>query len=256
MQHLTFTNPSPDCPLCPRLCEFRATNRVAFPNYRNAPAPAFGELDAKILIVGLAPGLHGANASGRPFTGDYAGQVLYPALLKHGLAEGHYDATAKTGNLPEDFRLKHVRITNAVRCVPPENKPTPEEIRTCNPFLRDEVAAMPNLRVILSLGSISHSAVLRAFGLKASAAKFGHAAEYSLYQAPAAAHTVPHMARASGSSGLATSPEVAHAPATAHKITLLDSYHTSRYNINTGRLTVEMFDSITARLAELIHAVR
>jgi len=171
-----------------------------------------------MLIVGLAPGLKGANATGRPFTGDFAGDILYSALERQGLAEGVYAKRADDG-----FRLIDVRISNAVRCVPPENKPEPVEIKTCNGFLASEIAAMPNLRVILSLGSISHAAVLRAFGVKAKEAVFGHAAEHRL--------------------------EVA-----GRSLVLLDSYHTSRYNIQTRRLTPVMFDAIILRAKALLAA--
>lgn len=202
--------PAKDCSLCSRLCDFRAQNRQQHPSFYNGAVPAFGELSAQLLIVGLAPGLKGANATGRPFTGDYAGEVLYPALLKHGFATGSYGAHPQDG-----LRLVESRITNAVRCVPPENKPETVEIKTCNSFLRNELAAIKNLHVILALGNIAHKAVLMASGLKQSHFAFRHGA----------VETLP--------SGVA----------------LLSSYHCSRYNINTGRLTVEMFDEVmkTAR---------
>ncbi len=202
----------PDCPLCPRLCGFRQENRNKFPDYHNAPVPSFGELDAALLVVGLAPGLHGANATGRPFTGDYAGVILYGALKKHGFAQGEYKQHAGDG-----FRLLNCRITNAVRCVPQANKPLPEEIRTCNAFLKSEIAAMPKLRAILSLGQISHNAVVRALELKASQHKFVHAAQHII-----------------------------------GKITLLNSYHTSRYNMNTRVLTEAMFDEVMAQARALV----
>jgi uracil-DNA glycosylase family 4 len=199
--------PPADCPLCPRLAAFRAENRVAHPTYYNGAVPSFGALDAPMLIVGLAPGLHGANATGRPFTGDYAGKILYPALHAHGFARGAY------GERPDDgFTLVGCRVTNAVRCVPPQNKPEPSEIKTCNQFLKNEIAAMPHLRLILSLGAIAHNAVLTAFAAKKSAHTFAHSAE----------HALPG-------------------------VTLLNTYHTSRYNINTGVLTPAMFDAIIAR---------
>lgn len=184
--------------------------------------PSFGELSAELLIVGLAPGLQGANATGRPFTGDYAGEVLYPALIKAGLAEGEYRGLAsRAGDAADagDIRLKRVRITNAVRCVPPENKPTPAEINTCNRFLQAEIAAMPHLKVILTLGLVSHQAVLKALGLKAAAYKFAHAATHP-------------------------------SPLTSHQI--LNSYHTSRYNMNTGRLTQAMFEGVIAQAKEML----
>jgi len=218
--------PSPDCPICPRLCAFRQENRVRFPAYHNAPVPSFGELDAELLVVGLGPGLHGANQTGRPFTGDYAGFTLYQSLQLYGFAEGNYFATlpdtldirmkaAGDINGQGEFRLKNCRITNAVRCVPLENKPEPSEIANCNMFLREEIAAMPNLKVVLSLGLVSHNAILKAFGKKASSAKFAHGVQ----------HLLGH-------------------------VTLINSYHCSRYNINTGRLTQGMFDAVVAGIAQ------
>jgi uracil-DNA glycosylase len=206
-----FMQPLPDCGLCPRLANFRAENQARYRTYQNRPVPSFGSLEASRLIVGLAPGLHGANQTGRPFTGDYAGDILYKALLKVGLVQGEYSRVATDG-----LQLCDVRITNAVRCVPPENKPTTQEIQTCNHFLREEIAAMPDLRVILSLGSISHKSVLKALGLRQSAFPFGHGVTYAL----------------------------------APTLTLLSSYHTSRYNINTGVLTQAMFDAVIKRFAE------
>lgn len=166
-----------------------------------------------MLVVGLAPGLKGANATGRPFTGDYAGDVLYEALKQAGLARGHFQKRADDG-----FELVNVRISNAVRCVPPQNKPLPIEAATCNPFLVQEIAAMPNLKLILSLGSTSHQAVLKTFKLKQSAFKFGHGAVHAIQPG----------------------------------LTLLDSYHTSRYNIQTGTLTREMFAEIVAKAQTLM----
>ncbi len=204
-----FHDPDRDCALCPRLAAFREGNRGALPDFHNAPVPAFGGLDARLLVVGLAPGLRGANRTGRPFTGDYAGDLLYATLLKFGLAEGHY------GREPSDgLRLKGVRITNAVRCVPPENKPETTEIRQCNAFLKAELAALPALRAVLSLGSISHGAVLQALGLRKSAYGFAHGAQ----------HRLPNG------------------------LLLADSYHCSRYNTNTGRLTPAMFEQALAGL--------
>lgn len=216
MQH----QPKADCSLCPRLSQFLAANRVAYPQYHNIPVPSFGGLDAGLLVVGLAPGLHGANASGRPFTGDYAGQVLYPALLRHGLAKGEFSAQAGAGQVVDSLVLHSTRITNAVRCVPPENKPETAEIKQCNGFLAAELAMMPQLRVVLSLGNIAHGAVLRAFGRKQGEFRFAHAAEHAL----------------------------------GNGLILLNSYHTSRYNINTGRLTEPMFDAVVARAAALLAA--
>lgn len=201
------------CPLCPRLVAFRKQNQDSYPHFHNAPVPSFGEVSAQLLVVGLAPGLKGANATGRPFTGDYAGEVLYPALLKYIFASGTYGANPQDGLVLVDSR-----ITNAVRCVPPENKPETVEIKTCNAFLRQEIASMRNLKVILVLGNIAHKAVLLASGLKQSHFSFAHGA----------VDTLP--------SG----------------VTLLSSYHCSRYNINTGRLTVEMFDAVMHRARELV----
>ena len=204
--------PPADCPLCPRLVAFREANKAKFPHFYNGAVPPFGPLDAELLIVGLAPGLKGANATGRPFTGDFAGVVLYGALAKHGFASGAYKARPDDG-----FQLVNARISNAVRCVPPENKPTPAEAKTCNPFLVSEIAAMPKLKVILSLGLTSHQAVLKILKQKQSAFKFGHGATHRIGD-----------------------------------IILLDSYHTSRYNVQTGRLTEAMFDQIMTAARELI----
>jgi uracil-DNA glycosylase family 4 len=195
-------HPTTDCRLCPRLAEFRDANRQAHADWHNAPVPSFGDAGARLLIVGLAPGLQGANRTGRPFTGDYAGDLLYETLLAAGLASGAYERR------PDDtLTLQHCRIINAVRCVPPQNKPTPAEIKTCNRFLLRDMAAMPRLRSVLALGSIAHDAVLTANGHKKSAYRFAHAAQH-------------------------------HLPG---GLVLTDSYHCSRYNTNTNRLTPEMF---------------
>ncbi len=204
--------PDKTCDLCPRLCDFHTQNRLKYPSFHNAPVPSFGGLDAEILVVGLAPGLKGANQTGRPFTGDYAGLILYQALLANGLAKGQYKERADDG-----LELVNCRITNAVRCVPPENKPEPSEIKQCNQFLKAEIAAMPNLKIILSLGLISHNAVLRALGQKLSSAKFSHGAVHKF-----------------------------------GKLTHVDSYHCSRYNINTGTLTPEMFDTVVKKITGLL----
>ena len=211
-----FICPGRDCDLCPRLVDFRKNNRIKFPTYFNGPVPPFGDLNAEVLIVGLAPGLNGANQTARPFTNDYAGEVLYPALKKHGLAYGNYGARKDDG-----FELINVRVTNSVRCVPPENKPIGEEVRNCGAFLREEIASMPKLKVILTLGSLAHGAVLSILGYKKSAFQFKHGAIHYLDK---------------------------------HNIKMLNSYHTSRYNINTGVLTYEMFDKIVERLVELVKA--
>ncbi len=204
-----FGGPDHDCPLCPRLVEFRHDNRRKFPSFHNGPVPSFGSLDAPILLVGLGPGLRGANATGRPFTGDWAGDLLYSTLLKFGCATGTYAERADDG-----LNLQGVRITNAVRCVPPANRPTTPEAKACRPFLAQEMAAMPNLRAILAIGGFAHDAVLAARGLKKSGYGFAHGAR----------HTLPGQ------------------------VTLVDSYHCSRLNTNTGRLTEAMFHEVFACL--------
>lgn len=211
---MTFSCPDKNCSLCPRLVAFREENRLKFSTYHNAPVPSFGELTAQVLIVGLAPGLNGANQTGRPFTNDYAGDVLYPILKKFGFAHGEYCKKKNDG-----FELINFRVTNSVRCVPPQNKPLTEEVKTCGKFLVDEIANMPNLKVILSLGSISHGAVLSVLGYKKSAFPFKHGAVYLLDK---------------------------------HNLLLVDSYHTSRYNINTGVLTLSMFEDIISKIKSLL----
>ncbi len=207
--------PAADCTLCPRLAGYRAQNRRAHPEWHNGPVESFGPLDARLLIVGLAPGVTGANATGRPFTGDFAGDLLYQTLERFGHSRGHFDKRADDG-----LALVDCRITNAVRCVPPQNKPTGAEINTCLAFLKSEIAAMTRLKLILSLGVVSHNAVLKALGLKQNGYRFAHGA----------LHTLPD--------GLPL---------------LADSYHCSRYNTNTGRLTEAMFEevfrTIDARMA-------
>jgi uracil-DNA glycosylase family 4 len=206
--------PPRDCPRCPRLASFRADNRGRFADWHNAPVPSFGPLDAPLLIVGLAPGLRGANRTGRPFTGDWAGELLYATLLRFGLAEGRYGARPDDG-----LRLTRARICNAVRCAPPENRPTPAEIAACNPFLKAELAAMSRLRAVLALGAVAHGAVLRALGRRASSARFAHRARHDL-----------------------------------DGIVLADSYHCSRYNTNTGRLTEAMFHAVFDDLMPILRA--
>lgn len=196
------------CKLCPRLVAYRGENRRLEPDWFNGPAPSFGDPDGRLLIVGLAPGRTGANRTGRPFTGDFAGDLLYGTLLKLGLAEGVYRADPSDGLV-----LRDVMITNAVRCAPPENKPTPAEIATCRPFLGARMAALPRLRAIMALGAIAHESVLRAFDMKPSSAKFGHGAETAL----------PGGKR------------------------LFSSYHCSRYNTQTNRLTAAMFEDVMMR---------
>ncbi|MDH7637527.1 uracil-DNA glycosylase [Sphingomonas oryzagri] len=204
--------PSPDCPLCPRLADLRQAQRVAHPDWFNAPVPAFGDPEAWLAIVGLAPGLQGANRTGRPFTGDGAGPLLYGTLAKLGLAEGTYEARPD-----DDLRLTGAIIVNAVRCVPPQNKPTPEEVRTCRRFLEPALEALPNLRVVVALGQIAHQSAVKALGGKLPKMPFAHGAE----------HRLP--------SGLL----------------LVDSYHCTRYNQNTGRLTDAMFESVFAQAVAL-----
>jgi uracil-DNA glycosylase family 4 len=204
-----------DCPLCPRLVAYRKENARAQPGWFNGAAPSFGDPEARLLIVGLAPGRTGANRTGRPFTGDYAGELLYGTLKALGMAEGEYRADPSDG-----FTLIGAMITNAVRCAPPENKPTPAEIATCRQFLGARIAELPRLRVILALGAIAHESVLRAHGLKPNGARFGHGAEATL-----------------------PSGRV-----------LVSSYHCSRYNTQTRRLTTEMFETVMARAQALAFA--
>jgi uracil-DNA glycosylase len=205
---LPESEPQRDCPLCPRLVEFRHACRKEHPEWWNAPVPAFGDRDAWLGIIGLAPGKHGANRTGRPFTGDFAGDLLYQTLEKFGLSEGKYD-----GRPDDGLRLKGAIILNAVKCLPPENKPTPEENRTCRQFLETQIGALPNLRVFVALGQIAHQSAVKVFGGRLPKAKFGHLAE----------HRMPDGR------------------------VLIDSYHCSRYNQNTGRLTRKMFEAVFER---------
>jgi uracil-DNA glycosylase family 4 len=212
---MSAIEPPPDCPRCTRLVAFRKANRAQFPGFHNAPVPAFGSMEARLLVVGLAPGLKGANQTGRPFTGDYAGDLLYRTFLKFGFAQGSYERHAGDG-----LRLVDCRVTNAVRCVPPENKPTGAEAANCRPFLAGEIASMKRLRIILCLGSLAHGAVLTTLGARKVLYPFRHGALHDI-----------------GSLAIA------------------DSYHCSRYNTNTGRLTEAMFEEvfvgIRGRLAAL-----
>jgi uracil-DNA glycosylase family 4 len=201
--------PSPDCGLCPRLADFRAQQRAAHPDWFNAPVPPFGAASAELLIVGLAPGLRGANRTGRPFTGDYAGDLLYATLAKFGLSIGTFDR-----HIDDGLSLHRARITNAVRCVPPQNKPETGEIANCRPFLTAELAALPQLRAVLALGAIAHQTVLAARDLRRAAYPFAHGA----------LHELPDG------------------------LVLADSYHCSRLNTNTGTLTTEMFESVFAAI--------
>jgi uracil-DNA glycosylase family 4 len=200
--------PDRNCQLCARLAEFRAQARAKEPDWHNAPVASFGHANAQLLIVGLAPGLQGANRTGRPFTGDFAGDLLYATLLEYGFAKGVYQARPDDG-----LKLVDCRISNAVRCVPPQNKPLPAEINTCRQFLVATIATMPKLRAIVALGRIAHDSTLKALGLRSAAAPFGHGAVHK-----------------------------------ADTIKLYDSYHCSRYNTNTRVLTPEMFRNVFAKV--------
>jgi uracil-DNA glycosylase family 4 len=209
---LPRAEPDRDCPLCPRLVAFREETRKREPGWFNAPVPSFGDPNAQLLIVGLAPGLQGANRTGRPFTGDYAGDLLYATLLEYGFASGTYLARPDDG-----LKLVDCRISNTVRCVPPQNKPQPSEINSCRPYLAMTVETMPGLRAIVALGRIAHDSVLKTLSLRSSAAPFAHGA---VHQAGA--------------------------------LKLYDSYHCSRYNTNTRVLTPKMFGEVFAKVrAEL-----
>lgn len=202
------TEPPRDCPLCPRLVAYRHACQAEFPPWWNAPVQAFGDPQAWLAIVGLAPGKHGANRTGRPFTGDASGPLLYDTLAKFGFTEGEYASKVDDG-----LALKGAMIVNAVKCLPPENKPTPEEVRTCRPFLETQLAALPRVRVVVALGQIAHQSAVKVMGGRLPKAKFGHLNE----------HRMP-----------------------GGQI-LIDSYHCSRYNQNTGRLTPELFEAVFAR---------
>jgi uracil-DNA glycosylase family 4 len=202
----------PDCTLCPRLAAFLDQGKREHPEYFCAPVPPFGDPAARLLLVGLAPGFHGANATGRPFTGDYAGILLYETLYEFGLSTAPVSVSRD-----DDLRLIACRISNSVKCVPPQNKPLPAEIANCNRYLAAELAQVPDGTVLLALGAIAHGAALRALGLKLAAYRFAHGAEHSL----------------------------------PRRLLLVDSYHCSRYNTNTGRLTPEMFRTVVGRAASL-----
>ena len=206
--------PRRDCPLCPRLVAYRQENARQNPDWFNGPAPSFGDPNARLLVAGLAPGRTGANRTGRPFTGDGAGWILYETLTKTGFARGVYDARADDG-----LELIDCMITNAVRCAPPLNKPLPIEEKTCRPFLIDRLAALPRLKVIVTLGDISRKSILKTLGAPASAMAAGHGVQ----------------ARVGG-------------------YTLINSYHCSRLNTNTGRLTPEMFEGIFRRARAVLEA--
>ena len=206
--------PPRDCPLCPRLVAYRMANRAQHPDWYNGPAPSWGDPDARLLVAGLAPGRQGANRTGRPFTGDGAGWILYETLTKMGFALGRYDP-----NGADDLRLIDCAITNAVRCAPPGNKPETSEENTCRPFLAAKIASLPHLKVIVTLGDVSRRNVLKALGLKGSAGPPGHGTEFQ-----------------------------------AGPYVVLNSYHCSRLNTNTGRLTPAMFEAVFARAKALIGA--
>lgn len=207
--------PPPDCGLCPRLFSFRARNAAAFPGWHNAPVPSFGPVSAELLVLGLAPGLRGANRTGRPFTGDFAGDLLYPTLIKFGFAQGTY------GSRPDDgLSLTNCRIANGVRCVPPENKPTGAEAAACRRFLVSEIEAMMRLKIVVALGVVAHNTALSAFGERRAAHRFSHGATHDLRTG----------------------------------VVLTDSYHCSRYNTNTGRLTEEMFEDVFRTVSQRLRA--
>ncbi len=207
-----------DCTLCPRLTAFRAENRKKYPAFYNGPVPSFGDADPELLIVGLAPGMKGANQTARPFTGDYAGDLLYATLAKFGYTRGTYQTMGNDG-----LTLKDVLITNAVRCVPPQNKTIAEEENNCRPFLINQIKNSGRLKIILALGLVAHKSVLTTFGLKKSAFKFAHNALHPL--------------------GNVIGDK---------DITLIDSYHCSRYNTNTRRLTVDMFEDVFRKIQDFL----
>lgn len=209
---LPHTEPPHDCPLCPRLVALRDACRAEHPDWWNAPVPAFGDPAARIAIIGLAPGKQGANRTGRPFTGDYAGDLLFGTLAKFGLMEGRYAARPDDG-----IALKDIIIINSVKCLPPQNKPLPDEVRACRAFLTRAVEAVPDARIFIALGQIAHQSAVKVLGGKLPKARFAHLAE----------HRMPDGRR------------------------LIDSYHCSRYNQNTGRLTAEMFEAVFARAVAL-----
>ncbi|HEX7883769.1 MAG TPA: uracil-DNA glycosylase [Afipia sp.] len=205
--------PLPDCPLCPRLKDYRDANRAQHPHWFNAPVPSFGPADAQLLIVGLAPGLQGANRTGRPFTGDFAGDLLYGTLIELGFARGAYEARPDDG-----LTLVDCRISNAVRCVPPQNKPLPAEIKTCRPFMKAAIDEMPRLRAIVMLGRVAHDSTLKTLNIRAPDAPFSHGAEFQ-----------------------------------AGTVRLFDSYHCSRYNTNTRRLTPDMFRAVFSSVRDYLN---
>ncbi len=206
---MPIEQPPRDCPLCPRLVAYRQANQESHPDWFNGPVPSLGDPDASILVVGMAPGVKGANRTGRPFTGDHAGILLYETLTRFRLATGTYDARPDDG-----MQLHGCRVVNAVRCVPPANLPQPVEVRTCNRFLAAELKALPKLQAVLALGVLAHAAVLRACGIPAARIRFQHGSVTELPDG----------------------------------LLLADSYHVSRYNTNTGLLTREMFEQVVLNL--------
>lgn len=211
---MPFCGPDLNCAKCARLTAFRAENCKKYPFYHNAPVPSFGPIEAEFLVVGMAPGLHGANQTGRPFTNDGAGDTLMMALKKFGFASGEYKRRKDDG-----FELVNARITNTVRCVPPQNKIKSDEVKNCRPFLKAETDAMRNLKVVLAIGKDAHDGFLAAVGLKKGDFKFAHGAM----------HILP-----------------------VRSLVLIDSYHTSRYNISTKRLTAEMFEAVIRKISEML----
>ncbi|TYC66976.1 uracil-DNA glycosylase [Stappia sp. BW2] len=207
-------DPPPDCLACPRLVALREELKAVHPDWHNAPVPSFGDASPSLLIIGLAPGMKGANCTGRPFTGDYAGDLLYQTMIEFGFAEGTYQARPDDG-----LRLKEAIITNAVRCLPPQNKPTGAEIKTCRPYLLSTLDANPSIKAVLALGRIAHETFLTALDQRRASFPFAHGAQHEL-------------------------------PGTG--LTLFDSYHCSRYNTNTGRLTEEMFHSVFRQIRSFI----
>ena len=209
-----------DCPLCPRLVAYRQENAKLEPDWFNAPVPSFGDERAELLVVGLAPGRTGANRTGRPFTGDWAGDLLYATLAEFGFSEGEY-----AGDPGDGLTLRRAMISNAVRCAPPENKPVGAEINACRPFLESRLKSLPALKAIITLGKISHDSTVRALGLKLAAHPFGHAANYQL-----------------------------DTNSLGRPVQLISSYHCSRYNTNTGRLTADMFRDVFAMARSVVDA--
>ncbi|WP_233205072.1 uracil-DNA glycosylase [Alkalicaulis satelles] len=210
--------PARDCALCPRLVEYRRENARDEPRWFNGAVPSFGDPDARLLIVGLAPGRTGANRTGRPFTGDWAGDLLYPTLARYGLSAGTFDVNGE-----DDLRLTGAMITNAVRCVPPQNKPVGQEMNNCRPFLAARIAALPNLKAVVALGGIAHQNTFKALGLRHGAYRFAHGARHDV----------------AGPNG---------------PLAIFDSYHCSRYNTNTGRLTEAMFHAVFEQASAYVRA--